>query len=219
MAIRKGTAEKLALMKGGSFGASSDVQDYYVYDTVIFPAVAGEISFFQTPIGGQFGNGLKTIAETNLKTAQTLPAQQGMLVEAIKYDLIIPDLTGTGNFDLARAFMIILCFTRWIVKLPSREFEWEAPGRLMLPTIHEIGSGSAANQNRIGDFIDRNWKQISTPITIADPNGNPVNFYHEGICKSGDTSIMATLNSCFAALNAAKACFGITYRATLLKSK
>jgi hypothetical protein len=216
MPIPRNTAKDLALMSKGSYGKGGDVQDHYLWDTVLFPAAIGEMAFFTIPIGGTFGAGTKTKIETNLSDPRKLPAGQSFLCKKIKFDLILIGRgSDTNQYGAARDFNLLMNYSRWTINIAGKDYEFEAPGTFFMPTIHELGAGGSANQNRVGDYNSHSWTIIRTPITF----GELVSFDVTAEFNSGLAAIRTALTSAFANLNGLTAALRTTIRGTLTRSK
>lgn len=216
MPITKGTARDLALMSRGSYGAGGDVQDDHIHDTLLFPAIPGDMNFLTIPIGGTFGAGTKTRVETSLLDPGKLPAGQSFLVKKLKISLILLGRDAdTSAFQRVRDFYVVMKYSHWTINIAGKDFEWEAPGDYILPMISEVGIASAANPNRVGDYNSHSWYNIKTPITF----GELVSFNIKAQIGSGLPAITTVLTAALAALHDATAAIRVTLRGTLTRSK
>lgn len=220
MPITRNTATKLALMSKGTYGTGGDVLDGYMYDRELIQAALGDLILFRVAIGGAYGDGRKSLVETNLQQPGQFPASQNFLIEKIKANLIsgeaidaeapIPD-------TIVKAFAMVMRNSVWTISVPNREYEWRTTGNVFLPSILEVGAGSAPDQVRVGDINAHSWINILTPIPIGELITVTLTVTIGN--NQGDSTLRTRLLAALTVLNANKCALCAEIRGTLARSK
>ena len=218
MPITKATATKLALMSKGSYGLGGDVLDAYIWDRALIPATLGDMLLFRTPIGGQYGNGQKTLVETNLQQPGQFPASQNFLMEKIKPDFINGEAyDATLQTVLVKALTLVMRNSVWTISVPNREYEWRMTGNVFLPAIFEQGPATSANQARVGDVNSHSWVNLLTPIPIGELITVTLTITIGS--NTSDSTVMGRVLAALAVLHNNSCALGVEVRGTLARSK
>jgi hypothetical protein len=217
--LTEGAARDVALQDGGSFGTDRNVQLHYVYDSRFIPAVIcpTENIFFTTAIGGGYGGGVKSIAETNLYDSGKLPNGQAFTVKRMLVSLqsMLPIATTTPG-AIVQAWNNIVQHSVFSIIIPPRSYELQCPGRCFVAAVPVMAAGAATiYTSRSGDSIASGWVSLGeTPIVI----GNLVSFQVSMVTSSAVAASVIILNANSALLNGINAEIGVTLEGTLTRN-
>jgi hypothetical protein len=167
MPLTQQALENIRLGEGGSYSLARDAISHRLWDVRTFGAVASDFTFFSQPVGSTFLAGsLKTLTETNLYDTGKLPNGQTFLATRM---CIASQITGGNNVALSMAqdFQNIIQNSVFEIRLAGREYDFQVPGRMFMPTpISAFGITTSTN-GRVGDMISSGWAKLApTPIFI-----------------------------------------------------
>lgn len=154
----------------GSYGTSGDILDHVWYDQLPFAATTmrPQSTFFAVPIGGAYGSGTKTLAETNMGLQSQLPKSQNFIVEAMGIAGIFMAVgTDVDANTITSALLNIIQASTFSLKLAGREFDLQLPGSIFAPALATTALASAANGiAAFGTWSASGWYKLDIPITI-----------------------------------------------------
>lgn len=222
-AIDNGVMADLQRVKAGSYSqVSGDVLDHVLYDEVLFAATTARAStsFFTTPIGGAFGTVTKTKQETNMTDPGKLPAGQGFLIKEIGF--AAPTINVTADNDagaVMQAFVNILAFSVFEIRIAGREFDLQFPGTMFLPAMmnrsNSVIVAATALQAYSGDYLASGWMKLAAPIIL----GELVSFSVVHLLGSAVAANQTILNTASDLLATQVAPLQLKLRGTLVRSK
>jgi hypothetical protein len=202
--ITKALAEKLALSAPGSYSNEGNALQHTLYDTIRLPAALGsDINYFTQPIGSTYGNGTKTLVETNLSDAGKLPNGQTFLMTSMSLALKTnaDSTAGAGNAlaeDVINGFHDFLQNSTFEIVIAGREYDFQVPGTEFVPTV-PVAQVATANLRQSGDYWTSGWVKINvTPVAI----GNLVSFKVLQRQSNQITAALTQINRAMAAANA-----------------
>lgn len=218
MAITNGALEAIALGKGGSYSLSRDVIKHTLYDTAIFGTTATDRTFFTTQIGTAFGAGAKTINETNMLDSGKLPNGQTFLIQRIGVSFVSAMAVASTNPEAqVQAFNNLMQGTVIEIRIAGREFDFQAPGCVFVPSVAMSANTGAANIGyRSGDTIASGVISLGvTPIFIDQL----VTFSVVARMGSGLPAIQTILNANATLLNGVSSALRIKLEGVLTRAK
>lgn len=166
--LKLGTQQDAGLIRQGSYQGASDIQDHYWFDTLPFQGANISLyNFFTTPISGN-----KVVQETNLQDAGKFPTGQSFVTNAIGFHFL-PNGTVDEEIDadIVRDFYTVMRQSNVQVIIAGREFDLQAPASIFLPSVavsQLTGNTADTFPTRVGDFTNRGWLPLKTPITISE---------------------------------------------------
>ena len=167
--LKQGTRQDIKLIRQGSYQGASDVQDHIWWDTQDFQAsTVADYSFFVTPIGVG-----KPKQQTNLQDAGKFPTGQSFVTNAVGFHFLPKHTVDAQVVSTVVAdFYTVMREANVDIIIAGREFDFQSPASAFLPPIAvvqqtEAGAVGIAEQ-RIGDFNNRGWLPLKTPITISE---------------------------------------------------
>lgn len=215
-------AIQAALLENSPNGSDADIQDHVLYDTMLYQATtfAAMTSFFSVPINGTYGAGVKTLTETNMTVANQLPGGQKMVVDGISIALLAMVVgADTDANTVQSAFANLLQNSNVRIKLPAREYDWEAPGSRFLPGVYINGLDSAANGRRAGDLVNSGIIPLENPVFLTWVNGQPTTFNVNMATASSVAANVVILNTASNTLNTQVAALQFRLHGTLYRGK
>jgi hypothetical protein len=201
MTVQRTIAEKIDLQRKGSFSASRDAMKHFAWDQRFFGTTISNATLFSQPIGAQWRNsGLKTINETNLIDTGKFPNGQIFNIEKIWVGLVLPiGAAATNGAQLVQSFYNIMQSSVFQIKLPGREWDFQAHGSMFLPQIAIANAPAATNNSdRYGDIVASGCLSMKEMPIVID---NLVQFSVQHIIENGDTNVVTVLNAGATLLN------------------
>lgn len=218
-ALTVGAQEKLQAGAGGTYSLARDALKHQLWDTRYFAATISDSTLFTQPINSPWRNSsFKTINETNMTDNGKLPNGQTFLIERFTVKCISYDtLTQTAPAKVLQAFVNILSSSVFTIKVPGREFDFQLPGTLLLPSVVGYGSGTVSTYGMsVGTQIASGSVKLDpTPIFL----GNLIGFSVQHALNNPDSNIVTVLNTSTAALNTANSTLMIALEGFLTRAK
>lgn len=137
----------------GSYNeASAQWISHELYDTLVIPATANTLSFFQVPIGG-----VKGLTKTNMKQGGQLPVNQNFRFNAVEISFINEVGGAAADLDTnAEAAIEVLQNTAWQFVIDGREYDLQFAGAALLPAMMHFSaaniSASAGRMTSKGEY-------------------------------------------------------------------
>jgi hypothetical protein len=188
--LKKGTRQDAGLIRQGSYQGASDIQDHYWFDTL--PIQGSNISlynFFTSPISAT-----KVAQQTNLQDAGKFPTGQSFVTNAIGFRVVkLGGPTSIVSQSINEIYTVLENSNVELI-IAGREFDFQAPASAFLPAVSSASSdvtGGADASLRVGDFNQRNWLPLKTPITISEL----VSFKVALTVNNADANVATALNN------------------------
>lgn len=210
----------ILLGRQGSYSQSRDVILHTLYDTRYFGATFSDYTFFVQPIGSAWRTGSKTLNETNMNSAGSLPNGQSFIVKRIGLSLISAlEASDANGADIVQAFTNIVQSSVFELRIAGREYDFQAHGSEFLPNVFvntDLAATQSTNVTRVGDVIASGWVPLrDTPIVI----GELVNFSVHQEVNNPDTAVQTILNANSTLLNGEYCTMKVSLQGVLTRAK
>jgi hypothetical protein len=121
--------------------------DWSYYDKLVLAAAGTEFTMFQVPVG----QGGKTLADTNMKTAGQVPTNQGFIIRAVRAEFLSHAVKATADLELLYNWLRVVTVQLFI---DGKDAIYQKPlTEIMgIPLLFHVTPTVAGNNELIGSM-------------------------------------------------------------------